>query len=104
MWLKPQGFAEILSPDSIGVINLDHIRKEEVHTGQHRLDTATCFHCGGVFHVSARMRPEDIGGMCPVCWHLICPRCLDKPCRPWEKQMEELENRIQRRRAVEGYK
>ena len=103
MWLKPQGFAEIISPDPIGAVNLDHLTRVQINSGQHRLDTATCFHCGSVFHVGARQRPEDIGGMCPQCWHIICPRCLDKPCTPWERQMEELENKLQKRQAVEGY-
>jgi hypothetical protein len=102
MWTKPQGYAEIISPTE-GIANLDHIRKEQIQAGIHKLDTCTCFHCGGVFHVSARMRPEDIGGMCPTCWHPICPKCLDKPCTPWEAQMDALENAIERRRVVDGY-
>lgn len=102
MWLKPQGYAEITGPDR-HIVDLDHIRKEEVSAGVHRLDTATCFHCGSVFHVSARMRPEDCGGLCKTCMHIICPRCLDKPCVPWEKQMEYLERAIERRKIVAEY-
>lgn len=96
MWLKPQGFAEIISPNR-DIVKLDRIRQEEIPIGVANFDTCTCFHCGSVFHVSARMRPEDIGGLCKTCMHPICPRCLDKPCTPWEKQMEEMEKAIARR-------
>lgn len=102
MWLKPQGFAEVITPID-DVLSLDHIRKEAITSGQHRMDTCTCAHCNSVFHISARMRPEDIGGMCPSCWQPICPKCLDGPCIPWEVQMERLENAIQKRRAIDGY-
>lgn len=99
MWTKPQGYAEIITPIE-DVLNLDHIRREKIVPGVAKFDTCTCFHCGGVFHVSARMRPEDIGGMCPTCWHPICPKCLDKPCKPWERQMDDLENQLQKKRLV----
>lgn len=102
MWLKPQGYTEIISPTTC-TVNLDKLRRESIVPGIAKFDTCTCFHCNSVFHVSARMRPEDIGGMCPTCWHPICPKCLDKPCTPWEKQLDQIENAIERRRAVEGY-
>ncbi len=102
MWIKPQGYAEITGPDR-QVVDLDHIRKEEIGAGTHRMDTCTCFHCGSVFHVSARMRPEDIGGLCKTCMHPICPKCVDKPCTPLEKQFDELEAALNRQRAVSEY-
>lgn len=102
MWFKPQGYTEIISPQA-DLVKLDHIRTERIPEGVAKFDTATCFHCGCVFHVSARMHPADIGGVCKQCMQIICPRCLDKPCKPWEKQMEEMENAIQRRQAVSEY-
>lgn len=102
MWIKPQGFAEIISPTE-DTVSFDRIRKEHIGIGTARFDTATCGHCNSVFHVSARMRPEDIGGLCKTCMQAICPRCLDKPCTPWEKRMEEVEKAIQRRRVVTEY-
>lgn len=102
MWTRPQGYSQIISP-SDDIVDLDHIRRERIPSGLTQYDTATCFHCNSVFHVSARMHPSDIGGVCKTCMNLICPKCLDKPCRPWEKQMEELENAIQKRKARESW-
>lgn len=102
MWLKPQGYTEILSPTH-DLVNLDHIRREQIPPGVAKFDTATCYHCNSIFHVSARMHPSDIGGLCKQCMQPICPRCLDKPCIPWEKQMEQLEKAIQRSQAVSEY-
>lgn len=102
MWIKPQGYSEIVTPVD-DLINLDHIRMEQIPAGVAKFDTCTCAHCNSVFHVSARMRPEDIGGVCPQCWKPICPKCLDKPCVPWEKQMDELENAILRMATVNEY-
>jgi len=102
MWLKPQGYAEIISPVE-DIVCLDHIRKEQIPPGVARFDSCTCFHCGGIFHVSARMHPSDIGGLCKSCMQPICPRCLDKPCIPWEKQMQALENAVERSRVIAGY-
>jgi len=102
MWIKPQGYSEIISPEQ-DIVNLDHIRRELISPGTAKFDTCTCFHCNSIFHVSARMRPEDIGGLCKTCMRPICPKCLDKPCTPWEKQMEQLENKIERDRAVRAY-
>lgn len=98
MWIKTQGYSEIISPTQ-DIVNLDHIRREQIPAGVAKFDTATCFHCNSIFHVSARMHPSDIGGVCKQCMQIICPRCLDKPCVPWEKQMEVMESAIQRRRV-----
>lgn len=102
MWVRPQGYSEIISPVE-DIVSLDKIRKEHIPPGVAKFDTATCYHCGSVFHISARMHPSDIGGVCKQCMQIICPRCLDKPCVPWEKQMELLEGAIERRRAREGW-
>ena len=102
MWTKPQGFAEVITPVE-DVLSLDHIRKEAIGPGQHRMDTCTCSHCNRVFHVSARMRPEDIGGLCFQCMKPICPNCLDQPCVPWEKQLDILEAAILKSQAISEY-
>ncbi len=93
MWLKPQGFAEIVSPDD-DVVNLDGFQKDKVRAGAARYDTATCGHCNRVFHVGARKRPEDIGGLCKVCMRAICPNCLGTGrCEPFEAKIEREEER-----------
>ncbi len=98
MWLNPQGYAEISSPDQ-GTANLDRLRCESVSAGVSRYDTATCGHCNRVFHVSARMRPEDIGGLCKSCMALICPKCLDGPCVPFMKKLDMWEKRTEALRS-----
>lgn len=102
MWIKPQGYSEIITPTE-DVVNLDRLRRERIGAGTAKYDTCTCAHCNAVFHISAGMRPEDLGGMCSQCWKIICPRCLDKPCIPWEKQLEEMERAIERHRIVSEY-
>lgn len=77
MWLRPGGY---LSVDGPG-------------TGAGRSDTATCKHCGSVFEVAAKLRPEDIGGLCKQCMGLTCPRCTGQGCRPFERQLEAWEAR-----------
>lgn len=92
MWLKPQGHAEIVSPER-GVANLDRLRCEEIGAGTTEYDTMVCNHCNSITHVKARMRPEDIGGLCKQCMGLICPRCLDGPCVPFAKKLDMAEKR-----------
>jgi len=99
MWLKPQGYATIVSPNESRA-DLDHIRSDAVRVGTNEYDTCTCGHCNFVFHVGARQRPEDIGGLCKQCMRPICPRCLDKGCTPFEKQLEIWEERDRFRRSI----
>ena len=78
MFRKPGGYAEIVDPDR----------------PTRRADTFTCGHCQRVCHVQARIRPEDVGGLCKQCMALICKHCVAKgTCTPWEKQMELMERR-----------
>lgn len=92
MWLKPQGYAVITQPGEPAIARLDGLRCELVQD-QAQFDTATCGHCGRVFHVGARQHPSDIGGLCKVCYRIICPRCLDQGCSPLERKLEEAERR-----------
>ncbi len=77
MWLKPQGYAVISSPD-----------------GMTELDTMTCGHCNRILHLKARQNPENIGGLCKQCMKPICPSCVDRGhCDPFEKKLERWEER-----------
>ena len=98
MWLKPQGYAVITSPDS-GRANLDGFQCAELQSGSNEYDTTICNHCNSITHVKARMRPEDIGGLCKICMGLICPKCLDFPCIPFLKRLDEVEKRDIARRS-----
>ncbi len=60
-------------------------------------DTATCGHCQHVMilpppkdgHLLVRIAPE-----CSGCRKFICEACAkDGRCRPWEKQLDEIEAR-----------
>lgn len=100
MWLKPQGYATIVSPNS-GEAKLDGFQCDDVRTGTNEYDTTTCNHCNAVTHIKARMRPEDIGGLCKACMGLICPKCLDGPCVPFLKKIEAMEQRDYIRKQYE---
>lgn len=99
MWLKPQGFAQIFSgQESVG--NLDGFQRTKIGHGRNEFDTMTCGHCNRVVHVQARQRPEDIGGLCKQCMRPICPECVnDGRCVPFEKKLEEAEERDRVRRS-----
>lgn len=89
---NPGGYAVIISPNS-QVVNFDHLRREQVSAGNYETDTFTCFHCNTVVHVAAKMDPANLGGLCKQCMKMICPRCLDKGCTPFEKKLEAMEKR-----------
>jgi hypothetical protein len=93
MWLKPQGYASVVSPMECEVVLDPHRQRAQIGVGTAEYDTATCKHCNGVFHVGARQRPDDIGGLCKTCMGIICPRCLGKPCKPFMKRLEEMERK-----------
>lgn len=101
MWLKPQGYACIVSP-SEGQANLDGFQRAEVRAGQNEFDTMSCGHCNCIIHVKARHRPEDIGGLCKQCMRPICGPCVDDGrCIPFEKKLLEMEERERIRRSYE---
>ena len=57
-------------------------------------DTFTCGHHGGVVHVRAGARAEDLGGLCKICMKLICSACVDLgTCDPLERKLERSEAR-----------
>lgn len=89
---KPGGYTIITSPDDARV-NLDGLRCEEIHPGQNEIDTFSCFHCNSVVHVKPRMDPADLGGLCKICFKLICPRCVGLGCSPFEKRLEQAERK-----------
>lgn len=100
MWLKPQGYACITSPE-LSDANLDGFQRVQVREGQNEFDTLTCGHCNRMIHVQARRRPEDIGGLCKQCMRPICPKCTDQgSCVPFEKKLEKWEARD---RALRSY-
>jgi hypothetical protein len=62
-------------------------------------DTFTCAHCNSIVIVKAGQKAEDVGGFCRMCMDLICPRCADGPCVPFEKKLEAQEAAYHARRS-----
>lgn len=89
---NPQGYATIISPMR-SAAKLGGLHCEEVREGVSEYDTFTCFHCNRVTHVKPRMDPADLGGMCKICYKLICARCVDKGCDPFEEKLKRAEAR-----------
>lgn len=85
--LRPGGWIEF--------VNRDGSREE--------YDSYTCGHCNRIKRIPHGTPPEDLGGMCRMCWKHLCKRCaaeMDRTlkCRPFEQRLEESERR---RRPIE---
>ncbi|HEY6022038.1 MAG TPA: hypothetical protein VIY48_19875, partial [Candidatus Paceibacterota bacterium] len=65
MWLRPQGYAVITSPDS-GRAVFDGFQCEAVSIGSNEYDTMCCYHCNNITHIKAKMDPAEIGGLCKI--------------------------------------
>lgn len=95
---RPGGYATVVSPVK-SIVQLDGLRCEEIPEGTFESDTFSCFHCGRITHVRPRMDPADMGGMCKICYQLICHKCVGHGCDPFEKKMERAEARERARRS-----
>ena len=93
MWLKPQGYAVVISPEP-SKIKLDGLQCVEAREGVTEFDTLSCGHCNRIIHVQARQDPTELGGLCKQCMRCICPQCVDHGgCEPFEKKLERWEDR-----------
>lgn len=99
MWLRPQGYSFIVSPVAHRA-QVD-FHSEWVSEGTTEFDTATCNHCNCIYHIKHGCPPEEMGGFCRQCMKVICPRCVGKPCVPWLKKMDEMEQKDYMRRQYE---
>lgn len=62
-------------------------------------ETVGCGHCQRVEIVYEK--DKDIGGICFVCWRLICGPCADKGnCVPWEEMLARQEARSEARKSM----
>lgn len=62
-------------------------------------DTFTCCHCNSVVFLEPKKTQV---GFCRLCMKPVCPSCDARgSCTPFEKQLEEVETRDRRRRAME---
>jgi uncharacterized protein YprB with RNaseH-like and TPR domain len=92
MWLRPQGYAEIVSPEQAPA-NLDGFQCERLSVGSNKYDTTSCNHCNRVTHIKAKMDPAEMGGLCKICMKMICRHCVGNGCTPFEKRLEQMEKR-----------
>lgn len=82
--LKPGGYAMVFGP--LGI--------------ERECDTFTCAHCNRVVHVKPKCNPDELGGNCRLCMKMVCPKCVDLGCTPFEKTLEKWEARG---RALRSY-
>jgi hypothetical protein len=61
-------------------------------------DSFTCAHCNSVTLVRAGQRAADLGGFCRLCSKLICSKCAGGDCTPFEKKLQQMEERARRGR------
>lgn len=86
-----QGYATISGPDSL-----------------QEFDTVVCSHCQSIIHHETIQQRTELTEWCCTCDALICPKCANElrsggMCKPWERQMEEIEKGIDRQRALNSY-
>jgi hypothetical protein len=66
----------------------------------HEQDSFSCFHCNKVVFVEAKCDPADLGGLCFLCWKLVCPECHAKGnCDPLEEKLARQESAYHARRS-----
>ena len=59
------------------------------------MDTCTCKHCNKVWIVrDSKSKKQDLGGWCRTCQAMICSKCAGKPCKPFEKKLDEYEAKM----------
>ena len=100
---KPQGYARRF--DNHGQEHKDLAFGDTIAPSVER-DTFTCGHCSRIVHVHPKDRPEDIGGLCKVCFGLICPPCvgllIKHGCTPFIKKIEAIEHRERMKLSYTG--
>lgn len=93
------GYAVIVSPDA-GSVNFDRLRCEPIAAGTYEADTFSCVHCNRIVHIKAGAPMDEFGSMCRNCMKMVCPKCADGSCLPFEKKLEMAEARD---RALRSY-
>jgi len=82
---NPGGYAVLIDPDK-GIVERD---------------TFTCNHCNTVVYIKPKASPDDFGSMCRLCMKMVCRRCANYGCTPFEKKLEAIEARDRARRSYE---
>jgi uncharacterized protein with PIN domain len=75
------------------------ILETSLETGKVReIETKICNHCNKHSIAWKRERPEDLGGLCPVCGKTICAQCdkarwAGQPCVTLEERLQRAADR-----------
>lgn len=74
--------------------------------GERETHSSTCRHCQKNTDFPSMKVMMDYVEVCRGCMKLICLECYGKPCRPYEKEADRLENlyRLQQRVHMQGWK
>lgn len=75
-------------PGGVGIYTLDGHAVEVM--------TSTCAHCQKLTDIPNKRKLTDVVDICRQCFALVCLDCADKPCIPWQKQIEDQERRFYR--------
>lgn len=75
----------LIRPGAVGEYRCDGIVVE--------VYASTCAHCQHITEFPSLKAMTDHVDVCRSCMRLICLRCVGKPCRPWEREMERQEAR-----------
>lgn len=104
---KPQGYARRFDlHKEQGHDHKDIAFGEQIMAPSVERDTFTCGHCSRIVHVHPKDRPEDIGGLCKVCFSLICSPCVEllikEGCMPFIKKIEAIEHQERMKLSYDG--
>jgi len=68
--------------------------------------SSTCSHCRHLTDVESRKRMMEVVDICRGCMKLICLSCHGKPCIPFEKRAERIEelHRLQSRVHMQAWR
>lgn len=76
-------------PGGVGIYTCDGVAVETM--------TSTCKHCSKITDVPTRKSLTDHVDICRQCMALICLDCAGKPCAPWQRRIEAIEEAAYRR-------
>jgi hypothetical protein len=98
---NPGGYAQVFFPDGNkeSTAVFDETRTTvNINAGVFELDSFSCSHCNAVVHVPAKSDVNFVG-FCRHCMKPVCQRCSALPCHPFEKALQEAEERDRIRRS-----
>jgi hypothetical protein len=64
---------------------------------------STCNHCQHITEAPTKQEMREKTNVCRGCMRMICEKCADKPCLPWEKQCEYQEREYLKRRIEDRW-